>query len=89
MRVPRPRAFGAEGQRGLWVRAPQDWEKWRKAHTGLHAYQGKAETPQESGLDLPTVLGGSPGKTGDDCGSLLGKDTGGKGLENNHQREHF
>ena len=26
--------------------------------------QGKAETPQESGLDLTTVLGGSPGEKG-------------------------
>ena len=40
--------------------------------------QGKSELPQESGSDLTAVLGGSPGKTGGDCGSLWGKDTGGK-----------
>ena len=48
--------------------------------------QGKAETPQESGLDLTAVLKGSSGKTGGDCGLLWGKDIGGKGLWNNHQR---
>ena len=32
--------------------------------------QAKAETPKESESDLPPVLGGSPGKTGGDCGSL-------------------
>ena len=32
--------------------------------------QGKAETPLESGSNLPVVLEGSPGKTGGDCGSL-------------------
>ena len=44
--------------------------------------QGKAEAPQESGLNLTAVLGGSPGKTGGDCGLLWGKDTGGKALGN-------
>ena len=38
--------------------------------------QSKAEAPQECGLGLTAVLGGSPGKTGVDCGSLLGKDIG-------------
>ena len=38
-----------------------------------------------SGSDLTAVLGGSPGKTEGDCGSLLGKDIGDKGLGNNHQ----
>ena len=47
--------------------------------------QGKAEAPWESGLDLTAVLGGSPGKTGGDCGLLWGKDIGGKGLGNIHQ----
>ena len=37
--------------------------------------QGKAETTQKSGSRLPVVIGGSPGKTGNDCGSLLGKKT--------------
>ena len=49
--------------------------------------QGKVETSQESGSDLPAIFGGSPGKTGDECGSLWGKDIGGKGLRNNHQHE--
>ena len=30
--------------------------------------QSKAKSPQESGSDLTTVLGGYPGKTGVDCG---------------------
>ena len=47
--------------------------------------QGKAETSWECGSGLTAVLGGSPGKTGGDCGSLWGKDTGGKGLRNIHQ----
>ena len=46
--------------------------------------QGKAETPKETGLDLLTDLGGYPGKTGGDYGSLWGKDIEGKGLRNNH-----
>ena len=46
--------------------------------------QGKAETPRESGSELTVVLGGSPEKKGDDFGSLWEKDTGGKGLGNNH-----
>ena len=40
--------------------------------------QGKAEAPQESELDLTADFGRSPGKTGADCGSLWGKDIGGK-----------
>ena len=32
--------------------------------------QGKAVAPQESGSDLTAGLGGSPGKTEGDCGSL-------------------
>ena len=47
--------------------------------------EGKAETPKESGSDLIALLRGSPGKTGGGCGSLWVKDTGGKGLWNNHQ----
>ena len=43
-------------------------------------FQGKEETPKESGLDLTVVLGGSLGKTGGDCGSLWGKDIGGNFL---------
>ena len=46
--------------------------------------QGKAETPWESGSDLTAVLGGSSGKTGGYCGSLWGKDIGGKTLRNIH-----
>ena len=40
----------------------QELHSW-KVHTSFHAHcsQGKAETPQESGSDLPAVLGGSPG----------------------------
>ena len=48
--------------------------------------QGKAEAPQESGSDLTSVLEGSPGKIGGDCGSLWGKDIAGKGLGNIHQQ---
>ena len=47
--------------------------------------KGKAETPWESGSDLTEVLAGSPRKTGGYCGSLWGKNIGGKGLWNNHQ----
>ena len=47
--------------------------------------QGKAEALLESGSDLTTVLGGSPGKTGSDCGSIWGKDTADKALGNIHQ----
>ena len=49
--------------------------------------QGKAETPLESGSDLPVVLGGSPGKRGGNCSSLWGKDIEDKGLRNNYQHE--
>ena len=35
--------------------------------------QGKAETSQASRSDLPVILGGSPGKTEGDCGSLRGE----------------
>ena len=45
---------------------------------------GKAEAPYETGSDLTTVLGGSPGKTGGHCGLLWGKDIGGKAFGNNH-----
>lgn len=51
------------------------------------ASQGKAEIPWKSGSDLPVVLGGVPGKTEGDCGSLLEKDIGSKSLGNNHQWE--
>ena len=51
--------------------------------------QGKAETPLESGSNLPVVLEGSPGKTGGDCCSFWEKDSGGKDLGNNHQHEPF
>ena len=47
--------------------------------------QGRVEALWESGLDLTTVLGGSPGKTGGDCALLWGKDIGSKGLRNIHQ----
>ena len=46
--------------------------------------QGKAEASWESGLDLTAALGGSPGKTGGDCGLLWGKDIGSKALGNIH-----
>ena len=39
------------------------------------------------GSNLTAVLGGSHGKTGGDCGSLWGKDIGGKALGNIHQHE--
>ena len=70
-----PQAFGVEGQ-------------WERHRTGAHrdstpekctqgfvctGSQGRAETPQESGSDLPVVLGGSPGKTGCGCGPLGGR----------------
>ena len=42
---------------------------------------------RDPGSDLIAALGGSPGKTGNDSGSLWGKDIGGKGLRNNHQGE--
>ena len=77
-----PQAFGVEGQWELHrtgahrdatpEKCTQDF-----VHTGS---QGRAETPQELGSDLPVVLGGSPGKTGCGCGSLGGKGSGGKGL---------
>ena len=47
--------------------------------------QGKAEAPYESGSDLTAVLGGWPGKTGNDCDSLWGKNIGGKALGNINQ----
>ena len=49
--------------------------------------QGKTENPEESGSDLPVVLGGSHGKTGGAYGSLRVKDIGHKGHRNNHQCE--
>ena len=47
--------------------------------------QDKAETPREFGSDLTAVLGGSPGKTGGECGLLWGKGIEGKSLGNIHQ----
>ena len=44
--------------------------------------QGKVKPPQEPGSGLTAVLGGSPEKTGGDCGSLWGKDIGDKALGN-------
>ena len=47
--------------------------------------QGRVEALWESGLDLTTVLGGSPGKTGGESDSLWGKEVGGKSLRSIHQ----
>ena len=44
--------------------------------------QVKAETLWESVSDLTAVLGGSPGKTGGDCGTLSGEGIGSKALGN-------
>ena len=89
-----PRAFDIEGKWGLCAGTPRDWWKWRfhssKAHTQAlicTESQGKSETPKEIGSALPMVLGGSPEKTGGDCGSLWGKDIGSKDVRNNHQCE--
>ena len=43
------------------------------------------ETLWKSGADLTAVLGGSPGKTGGDCGLLWGKGMGSKALGNIYQ----
>ena len=86
-----PRASGIEGQWGLCVGAPQDWGKHRPhSERCTQAFmsngsQGEGGAPQESGSDLTAVLGGSPGKTGGDCGSLQGRDIGSKALGNIHQ----
>ena len=65
-----PRAFGTESQQacvqelqGTGRNRDSTLERCTQAfmYTGS---QGKAETPQEYGSDVPAVLGGSPGKRG-------------------------
>ena len=60
-----------------------------KRHTQVFMCTGsqvKAETLWESVSDLTAVLGGSPGKTGGDCGTLSGEGIGSKALGNIQQQ---
>ena len=69
--------FGIEGQRGLCAGAGGNGDSTLERCTQVFMCSGslkKAETPEKSGSDMTAVLGGSPGKTGGDCGSMWGKD---------------
>ena len=65
-----PGASGIEGQWGLCAEAPRDWGSGdpilgrRTQAFPCTGSQGKAGSRWESGLDVPAVLGGPPGKAG-------------------------
>ena len=75
-----PRAFGIEGQWGLSIGAPKNWEKQRlhswsvytKCHVHLVSAQSRDSTRNWNEPDLPVGLGMSLGETGVSYSSLLG-----------------
>ena len=78
-RSPEHVALKASGASSGLAAAPQGWGKQTTRLEGAlkvlcSVTQLKAVLPEEPGLDLPSGLGGSPGKTGTGCSSPWGKE---------------